>query len=97
MSGPLVREKIKGFSDAERMAFDAWFASELENGTAVEQMVLETFQKTGTTEPIAQATYEMKVREHFPEVTVEPMAYAKAQGFPSEVIEALEKEEAKQQ
>ena len=93
----LVRGKIKSFSDEERAVFDAWFVSELENGTAIEQTVLETFHKSGTQEAIVQATYEIKVREHFPEVTVEPMAYAKAQGFPSEVIEALEKEEAKQQ
>lgn len=86
----LVREKIKGFSDEDRAAFDAWFVSELENGTAIEQTIFETFQKSGTQEAIVQATYEIKVRERFPEVTVSPIEYAEQKGFPREVIGALE-------
>lgn len=86
----LVREKIKSFSDEDRAAFDAWFVSELENGTAIEQTIFETFQKSGTQEAIVQATYEIKVRERFPEVTVSPIEYAEQKGFPREVIGALE-------
>lgn len=84
-----IRAKIDGFSDTERSEFDRWFVAEMQAGTAADQMAGEAFERSGLKEPVALVSYEMKIRERFPDMLLDVLEYAQDQGASKEVLQSL--------
>ena len=86
-----IRAKIESFTDAEKATFDRQFVKEMQNGTAADQMAAEAFLKDGLIQPVAAVSYDMKVREHFPDILLDQLAVAQERGVDDDVLRELAK------
>lgn len=86
-----IRAKIESFTSDEKTNFDRQFVTEMQNGTAADQMAAEAFLKDGLKQPVAAVSYDMKIREHFPEILLDEMTVAQERGVDDDVLKELAK------
>ena len=89
-----IKEKIKSMTDDEKADFDAKFIAEMQAGTAADQMAASAFERSGLKEAVAMVSYDMKIREHFPDILLDAIEVAKQRGAGDAVVKELERKNA---